>query len=179
MGRFCTNNPPLLCRIFPEPDPPVQVKIVNSVMHDTLNKKRSFSQFRSIIPRSLSGNLNPSAIETLSVNSQDISDGINSTNSLKKGYLQSHNSVPYDPTVYFFTKYGSSFNQFPNMRFAMESPEKRANLQFPLMHLQTILAVAKKLLVKDLLNYLDEEAEDIFASGQIQVFCFALFFLWI
>lgn len=172
MGRFCINSPPLICRIFPIPDSKMEVKkpqIQNGVTDSsTLSKKRSFNQFRSIIPRSLSGNLNPAAIDALNA---DIVDGSNSSNSLKKGFkgLQSHNSVPYDPTIYFFTKYGSSFNQFPNMRFAKESPEKRASVQFPVIHLQSILSIAKKLLVKDLLNYLDEEAEDIFASGQIKV----------
>ncbi|XP_077290371.1 phosphatidylinositol 4-kinase III alpha isoform X2 [Arctopsyche grandis] len=178
MGRFCSNNPPLLCRIFPEPDPPVKPKSLDYNIQVNTNKKRSFNQFRSIIPRSLSGNLNSSTIESLNSSSHnDTNDGINGggTNSLKRGSLQSHNSVPYDPTTYFFTKYGSSFNQFPNMRFTMESPEKRAVVQFPVMHLQTILALAKKLLVKDLLNYLDEEAEDIFASGQIQIFPYRSF----
>lgn len=171
MGRFCINNPPLLCRIFPEPDHPVKPKSSDYSYHQlNSNKKRSFNHFRSIIPRSLSGNLNPSAVEALTANiNGDTVDSLNGTNTLNKRSLQSHNSIPYDPTTYFFTKYGSSFNQFPNMRFTMESPEKRAVLQFPVMHLQTILALAKKLLVKDLLNYLDEEAEDIFASGQIQV----------
>lgn len=69
------------------------------------------------------------------------------TNIIKKA---SQHSQPYDPTTYYFSKCGSSFNQFPHMRFS-ESPEKKALMLFPVAHLQSILALAKKLLTKEML----------------------------
>ncbi|XP_046963733.1 phosphatidylinositol 4-kinase alpha isoform X2 [Vanessa cardui] len=172
MGRYATIEPPLLCRLFPPPSSPVKSKDPEpSFEYSTLDKKRKFNQFRPIIPRSLSGNLNPN-IENIVENGSDTVDSANGT--LKRGSLHSYSSVPYDPTTYFFHKFGSSFNQFPYMRYS-ESPEKRTSVQFYVTYLQSILSIAKKLLTKDLLSFLDEEAEDVFASGQIQVFPYKSF----
>ncbi|XP_022832166.1 phosphatidylinositol 4-kinase alpha isoform X5 [Spodoptera litura] len=172
MGRYATVDPPLLCRLFPQPPSPVKTKEPEpNFEYSTLDKKRKFNQFRPIIPRSLSGNLNPNN-EILIENGTDVVDSTGGT--LKRGSLHSYNSVPYDPTTYFFHKFGSSFNQFPYMRFS-ESPEKRINVQFYVTYLQSILSLAKKMLTKDLLAFLDEEAEDIYASGQIQVFPYKSF----
>ncbi|XP_041971459.1 phosphatidylinositol 4-kinase alpha isoform X3 [Aricia agestis] len=172
MGRYATVEPLLLCRLFPQPSSPVKTKEPEpNFEYSTIDKKRKFNQFRPIIPRSLSGNLNPNN-EIIIENGGDTVDSTGGT--LKRGSLQSYNSVPYDPTTYFFHKFGSSFNQFPYMRFP-ESPEKRINVQFYVTYLQSILSLAKKILTKDLLAFLDEEAEDIFASGQIQVFPYKSF----
>lgn len=172
MGRYATVDPPLLCRLFPQPPSPVKTKEPEpNFEYSTLDKKRKFNQFRPIIPRSLSSNLNLDK-EHILENGMDTIDSNGST--LKRGSLNSYHSVPYDPTTYFFHKFGSSFNQFPYMRFS-ESPEKRVNVQFYVTYLQSILSLAKKLLTKDLLAFLDEEAEDIYASGQIQVRLFRHF----
>nr|XP_034827600.1 phosphatidylinositol 4-kinase alpha isoform X4 [Maniola hyperantus] len=172
MGRYATVEPPLLCRLFPQPSSPVKTKDPEpSFEYSTLDKKRKFNQFRPIIPRSLSGNLNPNN-EVIVENGNDTVDSTGET--VKRGSFHSYNSVPYDPTTYFFHKFGSSFNQFPYMRYS-ESPEKRISVQFYVTYLQSILSLAKKLLTKDLLAFLDEEAEDIFASGQIQVFPYKSF----
>ncbi|KAJ2937945.1 hypothetical protein O0L34_g14218 [Tuta absoluta] len=170
MGRYTTVDPPLLCRLFPQPSSPVKTKEPEPYLeYSTLEKKRKFNQFRPIIPRSLSGNLNPSN-EIL----ENGNDTVDSSANSPRGALQSYHSIPYDPTTYFFTKFGSSFNQFPYMRFS-ESPEKRVSVQFYVTYLQSILSLAKKLLTKDLLAFLDEEAEDIYASGQIKVFPYKSF----
>ncbi|CAB3220116.1 unnamed protein product [Arctia plantaginis] len=172
MGRYSTLDPPLLCRLFPQPLSPGKNKEPEpNFEYSTLDKKRKFNQFRPIIPRSLSGNLHANN-ENILENGSDTIDSIGGT--LKRGSLHSYNSVPYDPTTYFFHKFGSSFNQFPYMRFS-ESPEKRSSVQFYVTYLQSILSLAKKLLTKDLLAFLDEEAEDIYASGQIQVFPYKSF----
>lgn len=165
VGRFSTVDPPLLCRLFPQPSSPMKNKEPEpNFEYSTLDKKRRFNQFRPIIPRSLSGNLtHMNEIRTINGDTVDSSMG-----TMKRGSLHSYVSVPYDPTTYFFNKFGSSFNQFPYMRFS-ESPEKRISVQFYVTYLQSVLSLAKKLLTKDLLGFLDDEAEDIYASGQIRV----------
>lgn len=156
MGRFAYTDPPLLCRIFPRPEPPLSVPKVE--MRLTLDKKQhSFSNFRPIIPRSLSGNFNPHpAIDT----APSLLIGDHEYSCAKRPSLQSYSSVPYDPATYFFTRYGSSFNQFPQMR-CNESPERRAAMQFNVVHLQSVLALAKKLLTKEILMFLDEETQQV------------------
>ncbi|XP_015519648.1 phosphatidylinositol 4-kinase alpha isoform X1 [Neodiprion lecontei] len=168
MGRFCSSDPPLLSRIFPRPEPLIPPP-QSFTEKSPLNKKKSFNNFRSIIPRSLSGNLNPHTLEIL-----QLTDVVDYASTTKRPSLQSYSSVPYDATTYFFSKYGSSFNQFPQMRFT-ESPEKRATLQLSIVHLQSVLALAKKLLTKDVLTFLDEEAQQIYNSGQVLVFPYKTF----
>lgn len=146
-------DPPLLCRLFPRPKPPVSANISDA--NNLSNKKSTHcSNFQPIIPRSLSGNLNinipmENAAVSLSTNDYD-----------SRPSLQSYSSVPYDPSSYFFHKYGSSFNQFPQIR-QNESPYTRTNLQLSIVHLQSVLALAKKLLMKDTLAFLDEEAQQV------------------
>ncbi|XP_012288489.1 phosphatidylinositol 4-kinase alpha [Orussus abietinus] len=171
MGRFACYDPPLLCRIFPRPEPPIPASHgENGIPAD--KKYRNFSNFRPIIPRSLSGNLNPqSAIDGLQSMSSTVDHDHSSS---KRPSLQCYLSVPYDPAIYFFTRYGSSFNQFPQMR-CNESPERRTGLQFSVLHLQSVLALAKKLLTKDVLKFLDEEAQQVYNSGLVQIFPYRTF----
>ncbi|XP_049538873.1 phosphatidylinositol 4-kinase alpha isoform X1 [Anopheles darlingi] len=165
MGRYAQGEPPLLCRLFPKDE----ILVVKSAetplcMADAKDSITGVSQFRSIIPRSMSG--------SLTIDSTSETEKSSSSNSRKK--LSSFYSVPYDPTTYFFAKYGSSFNQFPNMRFC-ESQEKHDRLQFPINHLQTIFALAKKLLTKETLEHLDEQAGDMYALNQIKPYGYKSF----
>lgn len=157
MGRFAYEGPPLLCRIFPRPEPPIPE--CKTECHPLPAKKQhSFCNFRSIIPRSLSGDLNP----RLSTGTGQTSfPQANESNSAKRPLLKSYLSVPYDPAHYFFNRYGSSFNQFPQMR-CNESTQGKMGLQFSVVHLQSVLALAKKLLTKETLSFLDEEAQQVF-----------------
>ncbi|XP_011307555.1 phosphatidylinositol 4-kinase alpha isoform X2 [Fopius arisanus] len=167
MGRFATVDPPLLCRIFPQPEPPMK----NNNEASPNKRHRSFSNFRPIIPRSLSGNLNPHSSIDSTQSALTAGEDYAPT---KRPSLHSYLSVPYDPCTYFFTRYGSCFNQFPQMR-CNESPEKRTGLLFSIVHLQSVLALAKKLLTKDTLAFLDDEAQQIYFSGQIQIFPYRSF----
>lgn len=172
MGRYAQTSPPLLCRIFPPNTIPAatKVKTQTPIINQTpLHRQQSLSQFRSIIPRSLSGGLSCEALDDA------ISDCTDSPNR-RPPKLHSYYSVPYDPTTYFFAKYGSSFNQFPNMRF-YETPEKSRleRIQFKIQHLQSIFAIAKRLLTKETLEYLDEQASDIYSLHQIKSYGYKTF----
>lgn len=170
LGRFTITDPPLICRIFPKPEPPIQQTIT---IEKNATYKRSFSNFRSIIPRSLSGNLTATVDILAITQGYDAADvATNNTNSLKRNSVMSQTKDNYDPTTYFFAKFGSSFNQFPQMRFA--DPNERKIL-FTQMHLQTVLTLAKKLLTKDMLIYLDEQALEVYSTGKIQIFPYKTF----
>lgn len=160
MGRYAQNIPPLLCRLFPRPEMPQKPK--QDIIPISYERQQGLSQFRSIIPRSLSGGLS--------------CDALNDEQCLKEDRpsLQSYFSVPYDATTYFFSKYGSSFNQFPNMRFN-ETPEKKPRIQFSIQHLQTIFSIAKKLLTKEILDHLDEQANEVYLTQQIKSFGYKSF----
>lgn len=167
MGRYAHSDPPLLCRIFPPISMPSATKEATTpTSHSSLERHQSLSQFRSIIPRSLSGGLSCEALD------DSISDETDSVNRHPK--LQSYYSIPYDPTTWFFAKYGSSFNQFPNMRF-YETPEKKRKIQFKIQYLQNIFAIAKRLLTKETLEHLDEQASDIYALHQIKSYGYKSF----
>lgn len=165
MGRYAQVNPPLLCRLHPRPEMPIVKESDKSTLpYQSLEKQSSFSQFRSIIPRSMSGGLSV--------------DGVVEAKSMKstnRASLNTYFSVPYDPTTYFFAKYGSSFNQFPNMRFNEQLDKQQSEIQFPIQHLQTIFAIAKKLLTKETLEHLDEQAADIFSLHQIKAYGYKSF----
>lgn len=170
MGRYAHSSPPLLCRIFP----PITIQCATKTTpitpvtsnHASFERHQSLSHFRSIIPRSLSGGLSCEALD------DSTSDETDSNTRPPK--LQSYYSVPYDPTTYFFAKYGSSFNQFPNMRFN-ETPEKKQKIQFKIQYLQSIFAIAKKLLTKETLEHLDEQASDIYLLHQIKSYGYKSF----
>lgn len=154
MGRYAHSSPPLLCRIFPPIAMPTVLKM-NS-MTDTINqtpyeRQQRMSQFRSIIPRSLSGGLSCEALDDAT------SDETDSTNRAPK--LQSFYSVPYDPTTYFFSKFGSSFNQFQNMR-SYETQERKQKIHSETTKLQDIFRIAKSLLTEETLAHLDEQAKE-------------------
>lgn len=167
MGRYAHSSPPLLCRIFPPITIPSVSKTATTITSQPpLERQQSLSQFRSIIPRSLSGGLSCEALDDAT------SDEADSTNRPHK--LQSYYSVPYDPTSYFFSKYGSSFNQFQNMRFN-ETPEKKQKIAFKMQHLQSIFAIAKRLLTKETLVHLDEQASDIYSLHQIKSYGYKSF----
>lgn len=179
IGRYAIKDVALISRMYPAPEMPT-IKATN-VEQATLNDQQKFSpNFRPIIPRSMSGTLNIEAIEAKkgSLTPSASPNKQLPTSGGKK--LFSYFSVPYDPTRYFFTKFGSSFNQFPNMRSFeqdndLDSQTKREKIQFPINHLQQIFAFSKKLLAKEVLEALDEKAEEVFGLLQNNTYGYKTF----
>lgn len=163
ISRFAgMDEKPLLCRIFPRVENYNSSSDSNYVhIVKSSHRQSNLNQFRSIVPRSLSGSLSVESVDVVS------------PKMMVKSSCYYSNSVPYDPKTYFFTKVGSSFNQFSCMRLPTDS--KKPKIQFPINHLQSIFAIAKKLLTKELLEHLDEQACDIFNLHQIKLFGYKSF----
>ncbi|CAM1325927.1 PI4KA (predicted) [Pycnogonum litorale] len=165
-GRGSLGEPPLLSRIFPPPVKPVITPPDNHKLPSTPSS--GFSTFRPIIPRSLSSSYMSSSELLVPNSSSDQLDG------KSNNVLQSQSSIPYDPTTYFFFKYGSSFGKVVPMVNSAEFNEENP-IKLGINQLQSILAISKKLLVKDSLEYLDNQATDIYLSGQVKIFPYKTF----
>ncbi|KAK9874265.1 hypothetical protein WA026_002618 [Henosepilachna vigintioctopunctata] len=162
MGRFGTLDPPLICQLFPK-----DTEVTTNVNSNN-NIKGSFNNFRSIIPRSLSGNF------ANSNEGFDTTDIAYNSNSLKRGSIINQNLGNYDITTYFFAKFGSSFNQFPYLRIN-DAADKKERIIFSLKNLQTILSLSKQLLTKDTLKFLDEQSTEVYSMGKIKIFPYKTF----
>lgn len=168
LGRAKASSPPLFCEIFPQP-----TKVVpstedaprprsNSNTGNTLPKRRTFNNFRPIIPRSLS---ELSQLTNRNKSCQQYDDDELS----RRSSLQSQSSVNYDPTTYFFCKHGSSYSQMHG------TPRIQNPLMLSISKLQTILGLAKKILAKDLLQFLDNQAVEVYSTGQLRLFPYKSF----
>lgn len=172
MGRYTLNDPPLLCRLFPRPETPV-IKTPNSINDASVLKKKSFSNFRSIVPRSLSCSLNMTIFDIVTFCSLDPHCDVRSP--VKKNEnIDSHMSHMYDPTTYYFSKFGSSFDQFCSTRF-QEKSDKPVFQYFSTAQLQIVLMIAKKLLVTEVLNFLNVEGNSIHLTCKVIMFPYRSF----
>ncbi|KAK4878018.1 hypothetical protein RN001_010524 [Aquatica leii] len=186
MGRYYTTDPPLFCRLFPKHEPPINA--TQTVKEMPIIYKRSVSNFRPIVPRSLSGNLT-AALDILAITQLlPLSLPLQSTwpilgydvndiayNQSDRTNQSSNMGLPnIDPSTYFFWTFGSSFNQFPHLRMP-ETSENKKKLLFSVTHLQTILTLAKKLLTKDMLTFIDEQSVEVYSTGKIKIFPYKTF----
>lgn len=80
-----------------------------------------------------------------------------------------------DVKTYFFCKFGSSFHQFQNLRLSDAHDYRDRMILLSLDHLQAILAMAKKLLTKDMLAFLDEQSSEIYSTEKIITFPYKTF----
>ncbi|KAK8766666.1 hypothetical protein V5799_006551 [Amblyomma americanum] len=167
LGRAKASSPPLFCEIFPPP-----AKVVpstedaprhrsNSNAGNTLPKRRTFNNFRPIIPRSLSELSQLTHTRNKSCRDDDEHS--------RRSSLQSQSSVTYDPTTYFFSKHGSSYSQMHGL------PRIQNPLMLSISKLQTILGLAKKILSKDFLQFLDTQAVEVYSTGQLRLFPYKSF----
>ncbi|CAL1289574.1 unnamed protein product [Larinioides sclopetarius] len=178
VGRASKMGPPLFCRLFPTPTPTNNLSPESPKIHKVSSsnslKQRTFHNFRPILHRSMSAVSRNASSNVLSSQDSgaDLSAMGGSGLSSKRASLYSQSSLTYDPTVYYFYKFGSSFGKLPALGLLKD--EENA-LIFSVNHLQAVLAIAKKLLTKDLLEYLDEQASEIYNSGQLKIFPYKTF----
>lgn len=182
IGRASQIGAPLFCRLFPSPtkiivSPTNTLQRTPSSGDSSSNKKNSLGS--GSLPRSLSrASCNTNRIVGLA--SRDSGADLISLSSYYSGNLvdrisfQSQNSVSYDATQYFFYKFGSSFGNIPALGVT-EFVGSENPLRFSIIHLQAVLAVAKKLLTQDILGYLDDQAAEVYNSGQVKIFPYKTF----
>ncbi|XP_037092304.1 LOW QUALITY PROTEIN: phosphatidylinositol 4-kinase alpha-like [Pollicipes pollicipes] len=167
IGRSSVQEPPLFLRIFPRPVPPPAAPAPPPV--DSRPAKRSFSNFRSIIPRSMSSNF-PSGTD-LSVVDTSRPSGRDPRS--RPPMLATQPSVPLDPQYQYFCKFGSSFQ--PSQPAVAGQRECKNPLVFSVQQLEEVLSLAKYLLVKDVLTFLDDQATDVFSSEPNAIFPYQTF----
>ncbi|KAI5696349.1 hypothetical protein M8J75_011820 [Diaphorina citri] len=173
MGRFPIQEPPLLTRIFPKPKPPCISPVATGGAGGApgqQDKKKTFSTFRPIMPRSLSASLNMTAVDILTLTSLDPMLDVRASHKLDVRERFETNSS-FDPSTHFFVKYGSSFNQYPYTHLTRTSND----LHLSVTQLQSVLSLAKQLLQPDLLTYLDAQASYVSSSGSIAMFPYRSF----
>lgn len=149
VGRASKTGPPLFCRLFPPPTPPVISSPESPKLHKVASassfKQRTFHNFRPILHRSMSAvSRNVSSTALMSHDSgADLSVFGNSGLSSKRASVYSQSSLTYDPTNYYFYKFGSSFGRLPALGI-MEHNEHP--LMFSVAHLQAVLAIVSLVL---------------------------------
>lgn len=152
MGRYTVcDGAPLLSLIFPKQE--LQLNMGSTYIEDI--KREKFATFTPIT-RSMSGTFYIDSIE------------INQSNNVHR------TGFPYDLTTFFFCKYGSSFNQVYNMTKDL-TDEQKIRINVPIHHLQAIFAIAKRILTKETLEYLDEQASDVYNLHQINPYGYKSF----
>eukprot|EP00095_Tigriopus_kingsejongensis_P007429 maker-scaffold443_size169656-snap-gene-0.12 protein:Tk07429 transcript:maker-scaffold443_size169656-snap-gene-0.12-mRNA-1 annotation:"phosphatidylinositol 4-kinase alpha isoform x1" len=190
VGRFSYNADHLTCKLFPPKAHPV----AHTRVHTRNAPQKTFSNFRSIIPRSLSQTFHsnnghifdsPENIVDLSFRPSlrtELMVNQSQRQSIEKKKLsfQSQQSVvPYDPTTYFFHKAGSSFNQLQapltHARANLEPSDQREKVLFPVKHLQVIFEQICQTLSKDTLEFLNTIALDVYTSGTLKIFPYKTF----
>lgn len=140
MGRFGNPSEPLFLKLFPKPSPPISTTAKSATNGIPSKNNRSFSNFRSIIPQSLSATVFAN-IEAFPY------QPANSSSQWKDGY------VP----VKYFRDFGSSFDVY-------SGPLNGSAIQYSVQHLETILQLARScLLDKSVLRFLDGLAGELYA----------------
>ena len=94
--------------------------------------------------------------------------------------FQSQQSIqPYDPTTYFFHKYGSSFNQLQaplthtgrsKTEHGADETDSGSGVAFPVEHIKGLYKLVVKLLSTELLSFLDGISLEVYQSGSLKVF---------
>lgn len=209
-GRFGSTNNYLLCKLYP---PKQRGKAPNAAKksHEAEVLQKHYSNFRSIIPRSLSVSMQKaeedraffgseeSLVDLRCVFKTDLQtnqtqmchpfvfsfrpslrtdlmchQSQRQNSDKKKINFQSQQSMmqPYDPSNYFFNKFGSSFNQ---LQAPLTCTYFGLNMEvdtvvFPADMIPAVFEIVAAMLDKAKLKALDNIALDVFNSGLVKVY---------
>ncbi|CAG0882290.1 unnamed protein product [Darwinula stevensoni] len=165
MGRGCGTESPLLCHLFPPPPltstfPSPEALAALPLRKDSRKPSNlpSFGKFRPIIPRSLSGNFPPYDIPSIATSES----GTQVRTFTRSSAAELEHPRASNIQTYFFHRYGSSFQGVAS--------ETSSPLRLTLAQLKAVLTMAKRLLTRDLLHFLDDQALDVYTSGQVKIF---------
>ena len=149
MGRVSESNTPLFSRLFPPPPQPDLSTYTYKKPTIPQSPKKSFSQFRPIIPRSLSSNiLSVEASKQPAFSSQyDLTvTSISSLTSNRRSPSpvdapggENANSEPDDPYYILMNRVGSGFEKEESS--ANDNSDENDGLRFSSTQLQTLLTL--------------------------------------
>ncbi|XP_077996530.1 phosphatidylinositol 4-kinase alpha-like [Glandiceps talaboti] len=169
MGRSSSDHTFLFSQLFPPPGSPTTIQAGDEKF---ISVRRSFSTFRPIISRSMSQtlkNVNPpdGSISPVSPTVEDKYSPTRHTQPVDKEEEKQrlrNKRYGFDPTTHLFSVVGSSF---PRVKPVMAwEEEKRPPIKFNVQQLQIILQLAKKLMNKDILKFLDNALLDYLGEGK-------------
>ncbi|XP_013387820.1 phosphatidylinositol 4-kinase alpha-like [Lingula anatina] len=174
LGRTSSQDTPLLCQLFPpESALPTQV----DVDEVDLSQRRSFTDFRPIIPRNLSQNLLKSPDRPKSPRI-DVDGAVSRRRSKSPSPVTDFVAQPetwheelVDPATFYFNTPGSCFTRKRNKG---PTPGQRL-ISFSSSDVQLLLTWARKLLSKEKLQSIDVAASSLFAGSQHQRFPYKSF----
>ncbi|KAJ8312892.1 hypothetical protein KUTeg_010265 [Tegillarca granosa] len=168
IGRSSDEDTPLISILFPTEAIP---KVV-SVSEDSSEPSKTFTNFRSILPRTMSTHIisqdnvssNPSSptgfptIDFPGSRSRERSPSPMASHTAEKQPLEE----AVEPAVLYFNKIGSSFTRTRPWGFEIIPEED--HIKFTSSNLQNLVAMAKRLLSKEVLKSLDDSLIDLFAN---------------
>ncbi|KAK3587137.1 hypothetical protein CHS0354_006778 [Potamilus streckersoni] len=166
IGRSSDDQKPFISVLYS-----LDKEISLPVLDEAEPFKKSFTTFRSILPRTLSSHVitpdspsTPSAHHAIEFSEYYRRERSPSPKAAATRISFAASDTKIDPKVHYFNKVGSSFTHTKPWGF--EIIPEQDHLKFDVSHLQALLALAKRLLKKELLESLDSKLDDMFTTSE-------------
>lgn len=142
IGRSSDEGMPLISHLYP-PSHVVSPKLRNIVREEEVRKKKSFSTFRPILPRTMSSNIlvpesPPGSASSIGFFSDTLRQE-RSPSPLVASSKGEQTDDPLDASVHYFNQVGSSFTR--TKAWGFEIIPEQDHLEFSSNQLQTILSM--------------------------------------
>eukprot|EP00094_Tigriopus_californicus_P003842 TCALIF_03698-PA protein Name:"Similar to PI4KA Phosphatidylinositol 4-kinase alpha (Homo sapiens)" AED:0.07 eAED:0.07 QI:1/0.8/0.75/0.93/0.86/0.93/16/174/2161 len=189
VGRFSYGHDFLTTQLYPPKKQPTLPRCGGLPQH----RWKTFSNFRSIIPRSLSNTFQISSHNPFDQGADNVVDlsfrpslrtdlmvhqsQMQSADRKKVAFQSQQSVVPYDPTTYFFHKPGSSFNQLqaPLTHTVQEYWTESNKVTFSVEQVQDIFREVCRTLTKETLDFLNVISLDVYMAGTLKTFPYKTF----